>query len=239
MISVVADEDGRPDADGATGGAPAVVRVLVVDDHRTFSELLSLALSSEPDFDCVGIAESAAAAVEAARRLRPDLVVLDIQLPQEDGLSAARQIRALLPDTAITVVSAHRDPDWVVRAAQAGANGYVAKDGSFPELLDVLRRVRVGSMLTAPSVFVTTATQTESHTGAAQVVPALTDRERDVLVRMGSGMPPKSIARVLGISLHTCRGYVKSIHAKLGVHSQLEAVVQAQRLGLIERPDGG
>lgn len=213
--------------------------MLIVDDHRTFSELLTFALNREPDFDCVGVATSAAEAVEAALRLRPDVVVLDIQMPRQDGLTAARQIRELLPDTVITVLSAHQEPEWVVRAAQAGVNGYVTKDGSLPDMLDVLRRVRVGTMLTAPGVFARApfAEGTGPDPGEAGDRIALTSRERDVLVRMGQGMPPKSIARVLGISLHTCRGYVKSIHTKLGVRSQLEAVVRAQRLGIIERPD--
>lgn len=213
--------------------------MLVVDDHRTFSELLSFALDREPDFDCIGVVGSAAEAVAAAQRLRPDIVVLDIQMPQQDGLTAARQIRELLPETAIAIVSAHRDTEWVVRAAQAGANGYVPKDGSLPEMLDVLRRVRVGTMLAIPSAFVGADGPGEPAGGDDQdpTWPALTKRERDVLAHMGRGMAPKSIARVLGISLHTCRGYVKSIHAKLGARSQLEAVVRAQQLGIIERPD--
>ncbi|HEY9475343.1 MAG TPA: response regulator transcription factor [Mycobacteriales bacterium] len=218
------------------GGVNTAARVLVVDDHRTFSELLMYALNGEPDFDCVGMATSAAEAVEAAARLRPDIVVLDIQMPRQDGLTAARQIRELLPDTIITVLSAYQEPDWVVRAARAGANGYVTKNGSLPEMLDVLRRVRIGTMLTAAGVFGRTD-HAQPGRGEAVNRVSLTHRERDVLVHMGQGMPPKSIARVLGISLHTCRGYVKSIHTKLGVSSQLEAVVHAQRLGLIERPD--
>lgn len=224
---------------GGDDGGLTTARVLIVDDHRTFSELLKFALDGEPDFDCVGTASSAAEAVDAASRLRPDVVVLDIQMPRQDGISAARQIRDLLPDTAIAVVSAHHDPDWVVRAAQAGANGFVAKDGSLTEMLDVLRRVRVGTMLTAPSVFAHPGRDESACAPPVDPEPvSLTDRERDVLVHMGAGMPPKAIARVLGISLHTCRGYVKSIHTKLGVRSQLEAVVRAQRLGIIEPPDG-
>ncbi|HEY9390485.1 MAG TPA: response regulator transcription factor [Mycobacteriales bacterium] len=219
-----------------TGGVDTAARVLVVDDHRTFSELLMYALDGEADFHCVGMATSAAEAVEAARRLRPDIVVLDIQMPGQDGLTAARTIRELLPDTVITVLSAHQEPEWVVRAAQAGANGYVTKDGSLPEMLDVLRRVRLGTMLTPAGVFTRPDPVEPARGEVAGQVP-LTPREHDVLVHMGQGLPPKSIARVLGISLHTCRGYVKSIHTKLGVSSQLEAVVRAQRLGLIERPD--
>lgn len=205
-----------------------VARVLIVDDHRTFSELLSMALHAEPDFECVGVADSAAAAVEAAARLRPDVVVMDIEMPRRDGLSAARQIREMLPGTAIAVVSAHGGPEWVTRAVRAGANGYVTKDGSLPEMLDVLRRVRVGSMVTGRSVLIQLGQLTDG-----EQPPALTEREREVLAWMCRGMAPKAIARALGISLHTCRGYVKSLYAKLGVGSQLQAVAKAQRLGLV------
>jgi DNA-binding NarL/FixJ family response regulator len=219
-----------------SGGTEAfpLIRVLVVDDHRVFSDLLSFALDSQSDFECIGVARSAAEAVSAARRLRPDMVVLDIQMPDGDGISAARQIRALLPNTPIAMVTAHRDPSWVVRAAQVGANGYIPKDGSLPEILDVLRRMRVGGMLTAQSLF--SANGRAPAAAPEPVGSPLTVREREVLTCMGQGMAPQGIARVLGMSVHTCRGHVKSIHAKLGARSQLEAVMRAQRLGLIANP---
>src|SRR5687768_7032667 len=102
--------------------APAAVhaRVLVVDDHRTFAELLSGALEAG-GMTSVGAASSTAQAVSMAEDLRPDIVVMDIQMGRDDGLAATRRIRELLPDTVVAVVTAHRDPDWVVRAAQAGA----------------------------------------------------------------------------------------------------------------------
>lgn len=206
-------------------------RVLVVDDHRTFAELLSLAVSAEPDLECVAIAGSGAEAVAAAQELQPDVVVMDIEMPRQDGLTATRRIREVAPAAVIVVVTAHRDPQWVVRATQAGASAFVPKNGSLPEMLDVLRRARSGGMLVAASGF---ASALASEAPAAPEAPNLTHRELDVLVCLGRGMAPKAIARVLGISLNTCRGYVKSLLAKLGVNSQLEAVVKAQRLGLIE-----
>ena len=134
-------------------------------------------------------------------------------------------------------MTAHRDPQWVLRATQAGASAFVPKNGSLPEMLDVLRRARNGGMLVAASAFGSTTTAPQPTTSTPRV--ELTQRERDVLHCLNRGMAPKAIARVLGISLHTCRGYVKSLLSKLGVSSQLEAVVTAQRLGLIDRSDGG
>ena len=221
----------------AGGAAAASLRVLVVDDHQTFADLLSLALSSEPDLDCVGTAGSAAEAVAMAAELKPDIVVMDIEMPRQDGLAATRRLREVVPDLVIVVVTAHRDPQWVLRATQAGASAFVPKNRSLPEMLDVLRRARNGGMLVAASAFGSTMTSPEPAISTPRV--ELTQRERDVLHCLNRGMAPKAIARVLGISLHTCRGYVKSLLSKLGVSSQLEAVVTAQRLGLIDRSDGG
>jgi DNA-binding NarL/FixJ family response regulator len=215
----------------------APLRVMVVDDHQTFADLLSLALSSEPDLQCIGTAGSAAEAVAMAAELRPDIVVMDIEMPRQDGLAATRRLREVVPDLVIVVVTAHRDPQWVLRATQAGASAFVPKNGSLPEMLDVLRRARNGGMLVAASAFGSAISAPEPAIATPRV--ELTQRERDVLHCLNRGMAPKAIARVLGISLHTCRGYVKSLLSKLGVSSQLEAVVTAQRLGLIDRSDGG
>jgi DNA-binding NarL/FixJ family response regulator len=211
------------------------IRVLIVDDHRTFAEMLVLALGAEPDFDCVGTASSSAAAIEAAGRLRPDLVVMDIQLGPDSGLNAARAIRTALPDAILVVVTAHDGPEWVVRAARAGANAFVPKTGSLPQMLATLRRARPGSTLIAPSLF-GLLPRTQGYAGEAP--DKLTTRELEVLRLMGQGMAPDAIAHLLNISVNTCRSYVKTIHVRLGVRSQLEAVVEAHRLGLIEVASG-
>lgn len=208
--------------------------VLVVDDHCAFAELLSRALVAA-GMRSLGTASTAAEAVAMTCDLRPDIVVMDISMPHQDGLAATRRIRELTPDTVVAIVTAHCDADWVVRAAQAGASAFIPKNGSLEEMLDVLTRVRAGQMLVAPSTF--SGRLPQEHPAAAR--PSLTRREQEVLDCLGRGMPAKAIARVLGISLHTCRGYVKSLLSKLGVSSQLEAVVTAQRLGLIDRSDGG
>ena len=218
---------------GDDGVTLAVTSVLIVDDHHAFADLLAMALANEPDFDIVGSADTADSAVKLAVRTRPRMVVMDIQLGGQDGLAATRRIREVLPEAVVVVISAHRDPSWVAKAASAGASAFAPKSGSLTEMLSVLRRARNGSMLVAPSLFRPASGVPAYPTGSAPV-DTLTLRERDVLALMGKGVAPAQIAHVLNISVHTCRGYVKSIHAKLGARSQLEAVVKAQQLGLID-----
>ena len=212
-------------------------RVLVVDDHRTFAELLSGALAASGMEPC-GVATSGAQALAMVQELRPDIVVMDIEMPRQDGLATTRRIREVAPHTLVAVVTAHRDPDWVARAAQAGASAFIPKDGSLSEMIDVLTRVRAGQMLVAPSTFAATPTAGSRPLPATEVRPQLTRREQEVLNCLGRGMQVKAIARVLGIGVETCRGYVKALHVKLGVGSQLEAVVKAQKLGLLVTVDG-
>jgi DNA-binding NarL/FixJ family response regulator len=139
------------------------------------------------------------------------------------------------PDAVVAVVTAHRDPDWVVRAAQAGASAFIPKNGSLAEMLDVLGRVQAGQMLVAPSTFSGGRPEPVSTRAFRETTPSLTRREQQVLDCLGRGMQVKAIARVLNITQETCRGYVKSLHVKLGARSQLEAVVKAQHLGLLGR----
>jgi DNA-binding NarL/FixJ family response regulator len=169
--------------------------------------------------------------VAMAQELQPDIVVMDIQMPRQDGLSATRRILEVAPDAVVAVVTAHHDPDWVVRAAQAGASAFIPKDGSLSEMIDVLTRVQAGQMLVAPSTFA--GVRDGSAPEPLGLQPQLTRREQEVLDCLGNGMQVKAIARVLGITVETCRGYVKSLHAKLGVRSQLEAVIKAQELQLL------
>jgi DNA-binding NarL/FixJ family response regulator len=208
----------------------AAPRVLVVDDHRTFAELLSGALQAA-GMDVLGTAHCAAEAVAMVEDLQPDVVVMDIEMPREDGLSGTRRLREVAPATVVVVVSAHRDPEWVVRATQAGASAFIPKDGSLAEMLDIISRARAGQMLVAPSTF--SAAPTAGTRPAPVHAIRLTRREQEVLDCLGRGMQAKAIARVLGITLETCRGSVKSLHAKLGARSQLDAVVKAQQLGLL------
>ena len=221
-----------PDDSVPAGAESGDRTILVVDDHRSFAEMLSAALDTVKGLTCVATAGTAAEGIALAARLRPSIVIMDIQMPGQDGLIATRRIREVAPDTLIAVVTAHRDHEWISRAAQAGASAFIPKNGSLEEMLDVLRRVARGRLIVASSVYKGEPPSTPQPSTPA--APALTPRELEVLTYLGQGMPARGIARVLGISLHTCRGHLKSVYAKLGVGSQLEAVVTAKQLGLID-----
>jgi DNA-binding NarL/FixJ family response regulator len=215
------------------GSAPVPValacrRVLIVDDHRAFAEMFALALAGEPDFDCVGVAVDGDEAVAAAAELRPDIVILDIGMPR-GGIDVVPAIRAVLPDVAVVMVTAQEQPQWVVRARRAGASAFAFKNGSLAEVLEVLRRVPAAEMMVAPSVL----DHAEPPPADGVVRGTLTLREREVLGFLGEGLCPAEIADLLDIRMSTFRRHVKSVLAKLGASNRLEAVVVAQRAGLI------
>lgn len=206
-------------------------RILVVDDHQTFAELLLGALEREGDFECLGHASSGAEGVSLARTLGPDVVVMDVELPDMDGFAATSRILEDRPHTRVVVLTAHATPDFVARATAAGACGFLPKDGALSVMLSTLRMARPGALAIHPALVARMVAPPVAARAAG--VPRLTQRERDVLDLMGRGKDVRLISRELGISSHTCRGYVKTILMKLDAHSQLEAVVAAARLGLL------
>ena len=211
------------------GETQRVSTVLVVDDHRSFAEMLSAALDGVPGLRCVGTASSAAEGIALARRLQPDIVVMDIQMPREDGLAATARLREVLPDAVVAVVTAHTSPEWVSRAAQAGASAFVPKNGSLQEMIAILTSVQAGHMVVAPSTFTAAA-----PAGPQEERPDLSQREIEVLRLLARGTPVRDMAPALGITVNTCRGYIKTVRRKLDSGSQLEAVLKARQLGLLD-----
>ncbi|NKX53257.1 response regulator [Arthrobacter mobilis] len=212
----------------AENTSPEPARVVVIDDHTTFAELLGQALDREQDLLHVGHAGSAAAAVELCRTVRPDVVVMDYHLQDGNGLDAAGAILQDSPQIRIIVLTGNPTPEILGRAAGSGICGFLPKDGSLQNLLDAVRFARPGGMMIHPSLLaVQQAPPEPDHHNL------LTARERQVLSLMAAGNDVRANARLLGISENTCRGYVKSILAKLGAHTQLEAVAIAQRRHLL------
>lgn len=204
-------------------------RVLVVDDQRTFSDLLQLALDVQDDLECVGVALTACDAFTMVAEEAPDVVLMDVQLPDADGIEATRRVKAEHPETDVLILTGRPDATLVARAADAGASGFLVKDHPLESILSGVRSGSPGTMVVEPVALATLLDR--DGRGTSDVV--LTNRELTVLSLLGEGVPPKQIAYRLGISLHTTRGYVKSILRKLDSHSVLEAVVTAQRRGLL------
>jgi DNA-binding NarL/FixJ family response regulator len=205
--------------------------VLIVDDHRTLADLLSLSLQQEPDLDLVGYGATAAEGLRLTGRHRPDVVVMDFSLPDQDGICATLEILAAYPQTRVVMLTASTDPMLVVRAAAAGVCAFLPKSGGLAEILTALRTPGSETMMVSPHLL--TALDPGRQDPGRQVVPQLTPREHAVLELLGHGYDSRRAARQLGITVNTCRGYVKSLLLKLGCHSQLEAVAEAHRLGLI------
>lgn len=214
----------------STTATPAITSVLVVDDHTTFSDLLVLALDREPDLTCVGTAASVPEAFVQIDERRPDLVIMDVRLGQGDGVTATAELTRIYPELRVVILTAHIDTALMQRAADAGACCLLPKDGSFPDLLESLRNSRREGLVVHPALL---KTLIMSQPQRDVVIPSLTRREREVLKMLADGLDARAIARSLGISVNTCRGYVKNLLLKLDAHSQLEAVVIATNRGLV------
>jgi len=202
-------------------------RVLVVDDHLAFADLLAFALSAQPDITCVGVCTTIADGAAAAARTRPDVVLLDIAIHGEDGLLAIPRFREACPGVVIAVLTAHRGGSRVLQAQKAGAAAFISKDGPLDDVLAALRGMDGQRMIVAQNA------RSRAGVRTSGTACQLTAREHDVLDGLGQGLPPKLIARSLGISVQTCRGYLKTVMTKLGTGTQLETVVAAQQRGLL------
>src|SRR5687767_5937179 len=182
------------------------IRVLIVDDHAVVREGIRHVLASDSDFEVVGEASGGVAAVTMAQELLPDIVVLDLSMPDLPGLEAARRIRARLPRTAILVLSIHDHPEYVLRSIEAGTQGYLRKDSSPSELRNAIRAVHEGGTFFSAPVARHLASAVGRRAGAENP-PArgesLTPRERDVLVGIALGRTNKELAGTLGVSVRT------------------------------------
>ncbi len=223
MVALPSENDGVNPTGRAT-------KVLVVDDHVVFAQLVERALRQETDLTCIGTASSLAQARRMFTSLKPDVVLMDVRLPDGDGVDATIDVVTEDPDVRVVVLSAFIDAALMRRASLAGATALLAKDGDLDDLLHAIRSSEPGSLAVNPKLL----HQLVRESGRAAPGPELTQREREVLRMLAEGSDLTLIAKEMSISVHTCRGHVKNVLAKLGVHSQLQAVVVAMRYGLIE-----
>lgn len=204
------------------------LRILIADDHPIVRSGLGSVLATQPDFDVVGEAANGVEAVALAERLAPDLVLMDLRMPGQDGVGAAAAILAQRPSTRVVVLTTYASDGEVLRAIEAGAVGYLLKDVPHDELFRALRAVARGERYLAPAV-------TERLLARWQEPPraSLTDRELDVLRGVARGDGNKQIAAALGISEPTVKAHLVHIFDKLGVENRTAAALVARERGLI------
>ena len=206
-------------------------RVLVVDDQRSFAQSLEVVVDAQDDLVCIGTAGSGEDAVRRALEEKPAVVVMDVDLPGMDGIDATARIVEQDADISVVILTGIPDATVLARAASAGACAFLLKDSSVTEILEALRSShRSGHLDVDAAAIKQVLGGPERPEGD---LDQITQRELEVLGLLAQGRQPKEIARLLGISVHTCRGYVKNLLSKLHAHSALEAVIIAHRHGLI------
>jgi len=209
--------------------------VLVCDDHAVFREGVKQVLSSQPDLDVVGEASNGLEAVQMARRLRPEVVLMDIAMPLLRGFDATRRIKRYCPDTRVLIFSIYEDDDMVARCLAAGASGYVLKDTPPLQLIYAIQSVKKGEQYMSPKVLKSVVIR-HVQSAAAPITPydLLSDREREVLIRLAEGESLKEVAEHLHLSVKTVDAHKCNIMGKLQVHNRSELIRYAIRTQLIK-----
>lgn len=219
-------------------GSP--IRLLIADDHAGFRAGLTALLASERGLELIGVAGNGSEAVAETLRLQPDVVLMDLAMPEVDGVTATRRILDTSPHVAVLVLTMAAADDAVFDALRAGARGYLLKGADRSELVRAIHAVAAGEAIFGPDV----ARRLMQHFAAPSMSPVapfpeLSEREREVLELVARGLPNQAIGERLGIAPKTVRNHVSNIFGKLDVRDRAEAVVRARDAGLGERRPGG
>jgi DNA-binding NarL/FixJ family response regulator len=219
----------------------SAIRIVIADDHEVVRIGLSALLDRQPGFHVVAEARSGEEAVRLARQHRPDVVVMDIRMPDGSGIDACRVLARELPDSPVIMLTSYADPDALFEAITAGASGYVLKRVGSTELVDAIRTVAGGGSLLDPAVTaqVLDRVRTASRADEAGAFADLTEQERRVLAHVAQGMSNRDIADAMGLAEKTVRNYVSNMLAKLGLSSRSQAAAFAIRRHLPELADEG
>jgi two-component system, NarL family, response regulator NreC len=208
------------------------IRILLADDHAVVRQGFKMILSAQPDMEIVGEAGNGREAVELAEQLRPDIVVMDVAMPELNGIEATRRLSASAPHSRVVALSMHKDSVYVRETLRAGARGYLLKDSPAPDLLAAVRAVASGEGFLSPAVSDAVLNDYRRH--VTNPVDMLSSREREVLQMLAEGKTNKEIAGILNLSVYTVDAHRGRIMEKLNLHSINELVRFAVRNGLID-----
>ena len=215
----------------------APIRVLLVDDEALMRAGLEAILSSDSGVHVVGEASDGRVAVEQVRRLQPDVVLMDIRMPEVDGIAATREVVAVSPDVRVVILTTFEDDDYIFGALTAGASGFLLKRTSPEQLLEALRAVAAGDSLLSPSVTRRVIDRMAALPSGEAILDrrldALTAREREVLEQLARGLSNAEVAAALVIEESTVKTHVKRVLMKIGLRDRVQAVIFAYESGLV------
>jgi DNA-binding NarL/FixJ family response regulator len=212
------------------------IRVLLADDHKLIRAGLVLVVQQQPDLSVIGEADDGRQAVQLVESLKPDVVVMDIGMPNLNGIEAARQITASRPDTAVVILSMHADEGYVLRALNAGARAYLLKDSATTDLVQAIRAVVEGKSFFSPAVskvLLQDYMRKLRRSGAEDSYDLLSPREREVLQLVAEGKSNKEVANLLNLSTYTVETHRAKIMQKLNLKGVPELILYAVRKGII------
>jgi DNA-binding NarL/FixJ family response regulator len=212
------------------------IRILLADDHTVMRRGLQMLLESQPEFTVVAEAADGREAVAQAEATQPDVAVMDIAMPNLNGIEAAQRMSAVLPHLAVVILSMHSDEGYVLRALKAGAKAYLLKDSAESDLIDAIKAVHQGRTFFSAEItkmLVADHVRDIRARGAEDSYDLLSSREREILQLLAERKSTKEIAASLYLSPYTVETHRRNLHEKLNLHSQSEMIMYAVRKGLI------
>ncbi len=211
-----------------------MIKILIADDHLIIRQGLRLILETEDEFEFVGEASDGAEALKLCKKLKPDVVLMDLRMPNMDGLTAIEKLRIEQPEVAVVILTTFNEDELMLRGLQAGAHGYLLKDTDRSTLFDTIRAAARGETLLKPEIMARVLSQRNATKVESNESFNLTDREMEVLEAVARGERSKEVASHLGISERTVKAHLASIYSKLGVDSRAAAIAVAAQNGLLK-----
>ena len=212
------------------------IKIVIADDHTMFRQTLRRALNSMQNLEVIGEASDGSELIEKCQESLPDVVLMDLQMPNLNGIEATRAVRKNNPHVGIIALTMHEDDEYLFGAIKAGVNGYLLKAAPFQKLLTYIKEIALGENIFSSPVAKRVLGEFArlAHASRSGPTKELTPREKEVLQLLANGKVPKEIARKLFISEKTVNNHIGNIYAKLGCHDRTQAILAGSRLGLIE-----